>query len=330
MRFLTRLASVRFTVVALLALAGLGIAGRTAGGLSHGWMAVPAAALAVNLLAALLTNRRLRAHRALALFHWALLGVALLIAVSALGRFEGRVEIVEGSAFDAEAVQVTEGAPFAVTRVAGVEFVQESLVVDYLPGLGRQQLRSVVTTAEGSREVSEHGALEVAGYRFSPTPNKGFAVLLTWRDASGVIASGAVHLPSYPVYEWRQEADWVTPAGERVTIRFRPTERAPMDRSWTLSRARATGTVTVRGERGEVELVPGTPATLRGGVVVLEDLRLWVGYSVDHDPAMPWLFLVAAVGVLALVWYLLVEAPATRAVGRRRSQAVADGALGRV
>lgn len=303
-------ASVRFTVVALTALAALAVGGRLWAALAPAWLALPAAALVVNLLAALLTNRRIRARRALAVFHWSLLAFALLLAVSALGRFEGTVEIVEGGAFDPDAVHVTKRAPLAVERVTGVDFVQSSFTVDYLPGLTRRQLHGTVRVDGARRDVSEHGALDVNGYRFSPTPNKGFAVLLTWRGDRGGSMQGAVHLPSYPVYEWRQETTWQTPAGESVTIAFRPAQRVPMAASWTFSRARAVGTVTVRTASGDAVLAPGSPLRLRGGALVLDDVRLWMGYAIDHDPAMPWLFLAAAVGVLSLTWHVLREGPA--------------------
>lgn len=325
-----RFASLRLTVVALAALAGLAVAGRVWAGAAPAWMALPAVALTVNLLAALATNRRLRTQRALAVFHWALLSVAGLIALSALARFEGTVEIVEGAAFDPGTVRVTDAAPFATTRVNGVDFVQESLVVDYLPGLTRQQLRSTVRIDEGRREVSEHSALDVNGYRFSPTPNKGFAVLLTWRDANGNAINGAVHLPSYPVYEWRQETPWRTPAGEAVTVLFRPAQRVPMEAPWTLSRARAVGAVTVRTSQGDHVLTPGVPLGLAGGELVLDGVRLWMGYSVDHDPAMPWLFLAAALGVVALVWHVLGESWRPTRVPARRADEVDARVLGRV
>ena len=77
-----------------------------------------------------------------------------------------------------------------------------------------------------------------------------------------------------------------TPAGEVVTITFRPRERAPTDAPWTLSRARAVGTIVVRSASGDhvvavapdsgarthasagTLVAPGTPLLLRGGSLV--------------------------------------------------------------
>ena len=173
------------------------------------------------------------------------------------------------------------------------------------------------------RPVTDREPIEVGGYRLSPTSNKGFAVRLAWRGADGETLRGAIHLPSYPVYEWRQDNTWRTPAGEVVTVTFRPQERAATDAPWTLSRARAVGTIVVRSASAEhavavapaagsganagagTTVAPGTPLPLRGGALVVEDVRLWIGYRIERDPALPWLFVVAALGIAALGWHVV-------------------------
>lgn len=355
-RTLHRLASMRITVPALVVFAALAMAGRVWPSLPPAWLALPTLVLACNLLAALARHPHLRAQRALALFHWALIGVCLLVALSVLGRFEGEVEVVEGAAFDPDAVRVTEIGPLANRRVDGIGFEQGDLAVDYLPGLRRQDTATSVRVGGEARTVGDREALDAGGYRLSPTSNKGFAVLLAWRGANGETQRGAIHLPSYPVYEWRQENTWRTPAGEDVVVTFRPRERAPIDAAWTLSRARAVGTVGIRtadgdrvvaidgarpdrdattqtpagaagatpdtgSDRGAATAMhpPGATIALRGGTLTVEDVRLWMGYRIERDPALPWLFVVAALGITALGWHFVATGPAST---RRESDVV--------
>lgn len=335
-RALHWMASLRITVPALVVLAAFAIAGRVWQQLPAAWMALPTLVLACNLLAALAKHPRLRAQRALASFHWALIGVCVLVAVSVLARFEGEVEIVEGEAFDPAAVRVTEVGPLASSDVEGVDFQQGDLSVGYLPGLRRQATATSARIAGVVRPVTDHEPIEVGGYRLSPTSNKGFAVLLSWRGADGDTVRGAIHLPSYPVYEWRQENTWRTPAGEMVDVAFRPSERAPVDTRWTLSRTRAAGTIVLRSPSGDhvVAVAPeavagaegdagaGTSIPVRGGTLVIEGVRLWIGYRIERDPALPWLFIVAALGIAAFGWHVLAPGvPPPRTPVPRRSPA---------
>lgn len=323
-------ASLRLTAAALVTLAGLAVAGRVWTSLPHAWMALPAGVVAINLAAALAVHPRLRARRALAVFHWALIGVCALIAVSVLGRFEGEVEVVTGTAFDPADMRVAEDGPWAGSGVDDISFVQGDLSVDYLPGLRRQQVRTSVVVDGQVRQIDDLSPLEAAGYRMSATANKGFAVMLAWRGADGDVIRGAVHLPSYPVNDWRQSNPWRTPAGEEVIISFHPTLRVPMDQAWTFSKARAHGSIFLRTSSGERLLEPGVAVDLRGGTVTAEGVRLWVGYSIERDPAMPWLFVVAAIGLAALGWHFLAPpAPVRRRASPRPETSAASHVLDR-
>lgn len=312
-------ASLRLTSAALVALAALAVAGRVWTSMPHAWMALPAGVIAVNLAAALAVHPRLRARRALAVFHWALIGLCVLVAVSVLGRFEGEVEVVTGTAFDPAEVRVTEAGPWAGSGVDDISFVQGDLSVDYLPALRRQQVRTSVVIDGQVRQIDDLSPLEAAGYRFSATANKGFAVMLAWRGADGEVMRGAVHLPSYPVNDWRQSNLWRTPTGEEVTISFHPTQRVPMDRAWTFSKERAEGSIYLRTSSGERLLESGLAVDLRGGTVTAEGVRLWVGYSIERDPAMPWLFIVAAIGIAALGWHVLTPMTSVRHRAQHRT-----------
>ena len=166
-------------------------------------IALPFAGLGLNLLLALVVNRHLRSQGGLLLFH---LGLALIAVLAALGRLlalSGHVEVTEGAAFE-PALVVAEQGPLHPGHLDRVSFVQGGFSINYDPGVKRRDTVSTVFLSDGEggwqkAEVGDDRPLVVGGYRFYTSFNKGFAPLLTYRDASGAEQQGAVHLPSFPL-----------------------------------------------------------------------------------------------------------------------------------
>jgi cytochrome c biogenesis protein len=73
------------------------------------WLAIPLAACACNLLAAILTNGAFRRQLPLLVFHLALLVLILLLAAGRLTYLKGKAEVVEGGAFEGDLVEVETG-----------------------------------------------------------------------------------------------------------------------------------------------------------------------------------------------------------------------------
>ncbi len=326
MNALRTLASLRLTLLGMVSLTtGVLVSYRHAGA-GPGWLTVPLGLLAVNLLAALLTNPRFRRHGALMVFHLGLLAVVLLAAVGELAMFQGRLEITEGQAFDPGAVTVSRRGPWHDPDGLGaVAFVQGPFEVHYTPGLVRGRTRSQVRIAlpsGGTRPatIGDNTPLVLAGYRLYSTSNKGYSAVLTWLGEDGETLSGTVHFPSYPLWEWKQLRDWRTPGGTALALTLLPPSRAPTERAWVLDSRRARGRLRVHVEDRTQVLRPGESLSLPGGRIRLEDIRMWIGYELFYHPTLPWLFAAALVAVAGLAWHLwhtLWSSPLPRATTQR-------------
>ena len=270
------------------------------------WVVLPLSLLAVNLFAALLVRHAFRHQSALLLFHVGLLAVLLLVAAGVLLRFDGSVELVEGEAFDARVVTPRGSGWLHPNRLQRVRFEQGPMEVRYLPELQRDTTHSrvVVSSPEGQqvrRDVGDRQGFTLHGYRFMTTFNKGYSVLLLWRDAQGRESLGAVNFPSYPEFDWKQLNDWTTPAGETLALELQLAGRVPQDEAWTLSSRDVQYTLSVGGGEMEARSVsPGQSIAVRGGEITLVDLRMWMGYRIDFNPLLPWLITAAFLSLGAL------------------------------
>ena len=328
------LASLRLTAAAMAALFAAVFLSCALPLADRGWIVPPLAALALNLCAAVMVNRRIRASPGLMVFHVALLAICLLAGAGVLTRMHGRVEVVEGTAFDPSDMQIVERGIWHDGGAPRGAFVQGRVEVDFASGLLRQHTRSRVSVplAGGTleSELSDTHSLKTAGYRFAPTSNKGYALLLTWRDDAGAETTGAVHMPSFPALEWKQEQGWRTPAGEDVLFTLKPAARPAGDAGWTLRSNGATAEVAVVLQDGRTILKPGEWQPLRGGALRLEGVRLWLGYRIDHEPLIGWMLLAATLGVagLSLHFYRRLWSPATRSGAHEEGTADAVVARG--
>lgn len=314
-----RFASLRLTVAAMAALFASVFLACALDRVDKGWIVPPLVVLAVNLCAAVAVNRRIRDSAGLIVFHVALLAICLLAGVGVLTRMHGRIEMVEGTTFDPGEVQIIEQGFWHRWDAPSEAFVQGLVEVDFASGLLRQQTRSrVAVRRDGNMhetELSDTRPLKIAGYRISPTSNKGYALLLTWRDETGAETTGAVHMPSYPALEWKQEQGWRTPAGVEISFILKPPAQPLGDANWTLRADGAAANVTVVSRDRRTTLEPGEWLQLRGGSLRLEGVRLWLGYRIDHEPMTGWMLLVAILGIagLSLHFYRRFWSPATRA-----------------
>ena len=309
MSLIRQAASLKLTMVGMAALAILSLAGARSEAVDVGWTIVPLVLLSLNLIAAIVTNRSFRTQTGLLVFHVGLLFVFAFIGLTVLTRFDGRVEVLQGMPFDAAAVSVEQRGWMHRSNLDSIRFELSDVEVDYLPGLLRQRTSSEVDIidASGARrllEIDGQRGAEFSGYRFLATANKGFALVLGWDDAGGAIQFGAVHLPSHPMHDWKQVNDWTTPAGQPVRLELELDEPPIVtDAAWTLRRPTGGYRVHVQAAGSEIGVVsPGESIELQGGRLVVADLRLWMGYSVDYYPFLPWMFVAAmlAIGGLAI------------------------------
>ncbi|WP_291990683.1 hypothetical protein [Luteitalea sp.] len=286
-------------------------------------MALPLAVIAVSIAVGMVTNRRMRSSLPLAVFHASLSLLCVLAGLAVVWRFEGRVEIVEGTAFAPESVEVVRAAPGGRQGPAAGAFEQADVRVHFRGALHRERTESVLQVGDRAVVLSDKEGFVVDGFRFAPTSNKGFALALTWRGDDGSVESGWLHLPSFPAFEWKQENVWQTPGGMRVTIGVVP-PAVPQKEAWVLDRRLAPRAVHVIAGDERTTTTLGGAVRVPGGKLQVDEVRLWMGYRVTRDPAAPWLFVVASVGLAALglhVW----RGPSRRRAVALREREETDG-----
>ncbi|NNJ95403.1 MAG: hypothetical protein HKP57_11700 [Halobacteria archaeon] len=274
---------------------------------------LPLALLAANLLAAIVFNPRIRQNTGLLMFHICLLMIALLTMLSQLTSMKGRVEIVQGTAFDANSVTLTkQGAWHPLDRLQRVGFVQGDITVDYVAGLRRGATRSQLLPAGSDAVViGDNLAFTSQGYRFYTSSNKGFAAIINWYSKEGQIARGAIHFPSYPLYDWKQHNQWQAPSGERLDFRLMIETPLDSERDWTLRNTENGTMELILPDKTVRTLKPGEYIQLDHGLLEFEAIRMWMGYKIFFDPFLAWFFAAALVGVAGLGWhyYLKLSSP---------------------
>jgi cytochrome c biogenesis protein len=303
---LRRFASLRVTLVGMILLAlAAALSYDNPAGTPVWVLVVPLAFLAVNLLAAVVSNPRINRRGGLLIFHVGLLGIVVLAAVGRLTRMEAHVELAEGAVFaPSELIDVHRG-PWHTGSLDQVFFAQGAYTVDYAPGMVRGATRNQVLVPDGrgglaSRLIGDDTPLLMAGYRIYTTFNKGFAPVLTWMPDSGEVVTGTVHMPSYPLFDFRQANRWTPPGGGEVRFWLQLDTGLDENIAWTLDSRRSTGVLVVKDGERRVELRQGQAVRLDGGALRYERLSSWMGYKLFYDPTLYWLFFTAIMAVIGL------------------------------
>ena len=303
------LASLRLTLVCVAVAAVIAAFGAGAGFPVGPYVAAPFAVLFVNLVAAIITSRKLREQVGLLGFHLALATLALLVAYDRLASLEGHVEVTEGTAFDPALVTSNSG-PLHRSELDQIQFVQGKFSINYAPGLKRRDTASTVFLPAGkngweSRVVGDEHPLILRGYKFYTSFNKGFAPVLTYTDKRGMAHKGAVHLPSYPLNYYKQGNSWTAPGDTRPVKLWLhlPKPVYLEDASWEFTKPKSA-TLVVMNDDDRQELWPGEAISLNGGKLRFEEVRSWMGYTISYNPALPWIMAASIIAVLCLAWHV--------------------------
>lgn len=304
--FLRPLSSLRLTLLGMILLA-------IGAGLSYGnpmsmpvWvLVVPMALLALNLLAAIISNPRIHRRRGLLVFHLGLLGVVILSAVGFLTRFEAHVELLQGTEFSSDGLFDQRKGPWHIGDLDEVHFIQGPYTVDYAAHMVRGHTRSQVEVPDGhggweTKVIGDDRPLVVNGYRFYTSFNKGFAPILTWIPEKGRAVTGSVHMPSYPLFEFKQDNSWTPPDGPQIKFWLRLATGMTDKEPWVLDGGNTKGVLVVNTDSQRKELQPGDSVKISGGTLRYERLSTWMGYKIFYDPTLHWLFATSIIGVLGL------------------------------
>ncbi len=304
------LASSRLTLAGMLLL-GVGAT------LSYGnpadvsvWvLVIPMAFLAINLICAMISNPRINRRYGLLVFHAGLLGVVILAAIGRLTHYNANLEMLNGTQFDpADLINVRHGPLHDVESLNEINFIQGDYTISYSPGLARGPTRNqvILPTDDGKGEVVTFGDAEplvINGYRFYTSFHKGFAPVMTWIPNSGEQITGTVHMPPYPLYDYRQANRWQPPGSREIKFWLRLDTGIDKESSWVLDAKKATGILVVNSGGKRIELRPGEVAKLPDGRLRYEYMTSWMGYKVFYDPTLHWMFFISVIGVLGLLFH---------------------------
>lgn len=306
---LETLASLKLTL-AVLAFVGAAIMVAYVSTTPTTWvLAIPLAAFALNLLAAVVTNPLFRRKTSLLIFHLALIAIIVLIAIGRLTYLKGQLELAEGEVFEGELTQ-EESGPWHPRHLDALRFSNEGFTISYAKGMRRGDTRNQVAWVEpdGSLQrtvIGDQDPLVLSGYRFYTSHNKGFAPTFTWHSYSGAQpVTGTVHLPAYPLHEHKQAIEW-TPPNSKVSIwvmlQFDEVILDPAKPSEF--RLPSEHRIVVRAGKERHELKPGEHLRLAEGILEYKGLRSWMGYTVFFDLTLPWLLVACLLAVMSLAWH---------------------------
>ena len=308
-RTLGALASLKLTLL-ILASIGAGIVVSYLSMVPATWaLAAPFTAFAVNIAAAVATNPTFRHQTALLVFHLALIAIVLLIAAGRLTYLKGQLELAEGEVFDGQ-LTMEESGPWHPRQLGALRFSNDGFTIDYAKGLRRGDTRNQVSwTAPSGRiqraVIGDQTPLILAGYRFYTSHNKGFAPTFIWHpNSGGPPVLGTVHLPAYPLHEYKQALTWTPPGGKMplwVMLQFDEVILDPAKPSEF--RVPTKHQIVVRAGEERRELKPGDAMRVAEGVLVYNGLRSWMGYTVFYDFTLPWLLAACILAVLSLAWH---------------------------
>lgn len=273
-------------------------------------LVVPMAIMAINLLAAIATNRKINRQPGLLIFHLGLLGVVLLAALGRLTHLDAQVEIVQGNPFDPSLLNEIKKGPLHPWNFDKINFVQGPYTISYSAQLQRGLTETTIyyQDEQGRQKSFTFGddvPYEIHNYKFYSSFNKGFAPILTWTPVGGAPITGSVNMPSFPLYDYKQKNSW-TPPGEKdpVELWLKLATQYNQEGNWVLSKETSSAILAVTYKDKRVELKPGDVMTLPGGTLRYDQLSMWMGYTIFYDPTLAWMFYVSVLGTFGMGWHL--------------------------
>lgn len=308
MRVCRALASLKLTLVVLVAL-GVGVLAAYFSEVRTTWMlVVPLTLFALNLSAAVVTNPVFLRQTPLLVFHLALIAIVLLVAIGRLTYLKGTLELTNGITFDGELTS-SEAGPLHNGNLAGLRFVSEGFEIGYHAGLKRAATHNRVrwfdeAGNEQTAVIGDQYPLMIQGYKFYTSNNKGFAPVFVWIPDGREPIKGSIHLPSYPVNEYRQALEW-TPPGSMLKLwtQLQFDEIILDPAKPTQFRLPERYRIVVRHGTNRHEMQPGDRVKFPGGILVYEELTAWMGYTVFYDWTISWLLAASILASLSLAWH---------------------------
>ena len=276
------------------------------------WIIVlPSILLILNFLLALATRGILRNNGPLMVFHFALIALVILAFLGQMSVFKGTLELAENEEFAGQVENVRQG-PWHQYGLTRTRFTNRGFQIRYNQGVKRDNtLNQIGLILDDGRqkvvEIGDHVPLVIGHYRFYTSHNKGYAPVFEWQPSgSADIIVGSIHLPAYPVHEYRQALEWQIPGTENKIWSMLIIEDnvLPKDRAFDFQVPKQHRLV-VRHLDQRYELRPGDELKLPQGILRYQKLTSWMGYKVDYDWTRPWLLATALFGLMGLILHFI-------------------------
>lgn len=309
---LTILASNRFTLLLLCYLAVSIIIFYQQPLPGRYWLiALPVGLLIINFLVALALRKVLINKIPLMLFHFSLVALAILFALANMTYLKATLELATMEEFSGQLENVTAG-PWHDYKLDELHFMNLGFVVNYHKGIKRDSTvnRVALVANNGSSEILEigdHIPLVHGHYRIYTSHNKGYAPIFTWTaSGSNQSITGSVHLPSYPINEYRQALEWKIPDSEQSiwTMIHIDENVLPEDRDFSFKIPQQHRLI-IRYHDQRYELKPGDKLDLGSGILQYQGLTSWMGYRVDYDWTRPWLLATTLLAIASLFFHFI-------------------------
>ena len=273
-------------------------------------MLLPFSLLTLNLLAAIVTNRRFRGDLPLLVFHLSLVALVITLVAARLTYFEGQATLTGGTTFDGTLLSEESGV-LHPRSIEGLRFTNLGFTENY-PERGQFHAtynRVRWQSADGGPQTADIGddvPLVLDGYRIYTTRHRGFSPVFRWQTPAGTDEWGTVQLRDSNNGAFTGANDWTLPDGRNAWLMVDPEAGAENARGGSRANLGA-GTEAHRivlriGEERHM-LAPGEQLALRDGTLTYVRPGSWMGYRIIADPTKPWLIGSVALAVLSLVWF---------------------------
>lgn len=273
-------------------------------------MLAPFSLLAINLLAAIATNRRFRTDLPLLVFHLALLAMTVTFVIARLTYFEGQATVTAGASFEG-VMLAQESGPFHANRLDEIRFTNLGFTENFSARSHYHATYNRVgwQTPDGETHTADIGddvPLILHGYRIYTSRHRGFSPVFRWQKADGTDEWGTVQLRDNNGGDFASANDWALPDGEKawLMVDFEVGENTGKARSQTnfgVDPQRHQVILRIGEERHT--LAPGQSLARPDGMLTYVRPGSWMGYRIVADPTKPWLIGSIALAVLSLVWF---------------------------
>lgn len=279
----------------------------------------PTLLLMLNFVAAMIKKGLFSRKPALLIFHMSLFVLVVEIVMGQLTYLKGTVEV--GTMQDFSGIlENVEAGPWHDFRLDRERFTNLGFTINYREGIQRDNTinRIRIGPDDGNAriiEIGDHVPLVLGHYRLYTSHNKGYAPIFSWiPDDGSPPQRGSVHLPAYPVHEYKQAREWTLPGTQQTiwTMLVLEEDVLPEDRAFSFQIPQKHH-VVVRIEDKRFELNSGDEIKLGKGILRYDSLSSWMGYSVDYDWTRPWLLATCVIAMLSLsLHYLIAFLPNAR------------------